>query len=105
MWTSPGASASTLCACSTPWCASCWSDPPALRTTSAFGCPSSTASIMGPLALIAREQPTVRAVLEAVSRYRSLHADVTTVPLEDVGDITIVRLVQTWPSPGPDRQA
>ena len=64
-----------------------------------------TPSIMGPLALIAREQPTVRAVLGAFNRHHSLHSDVTTFPFEDLRDITIVRTVQTWPTPGPERQA
>src|SRR3981189_2906419 len=59
-------------------------------------------SIMGPVALIAREQPTVRGVLEAIHRHHSLHTDVTSVPMEDAGDVTIVRVIQTWPSPGPD---
>lgn len=64
-----------------------------------------TPSTMGPVALIAREQPTVRAVLEATNRHLSLHSDATTAPLEDAGDVTIVRIVQSWPTPGPDRQA
>ena len=64
-----------------------------------------TPSVMGPLALIAREQPTVRAVLETINRYHSLHTDVTTVPIEDAGEVSIIHVIQTWPSPGPERQA
>jgi AraC-like DNA-binding protein len=64
-----------------------------------------TPSVMGPLALVAREQPSVRAVLQAMNRHHSLHSDVTTFPVEDAGDITIVRAVNTWATPGPDRQS
>jgi AraC-like DNA-binding protein len=63
-----------------------------------------TPSVMGPLALIAREQATVRGVLEAISRLRFLHNDATDVPLEDIGDLTIIHVVSTWPTPGPERQ-
>ena len=64
-----------------------------------------TPSLMGPLLLIAREQPTVRAVLEALNRHHSLHTDVTTLRLEDTGEVVIVHVIQTWPSPGSDRQS
>jgi AraC-like DNA-binding protein len=65
-----------------------------------------TPSIMGLLALIAREQPTARAVLQAFNRHHALHQGVTTYPYEDAADdITIVRIVQTWTSPGPDSQS
>lgn len=78
------------------------------RTADDFGLRLSdfrTPSVMGPLALIAREQPTLRAVLQAFNRHHSLHSDVTTYPFEDAGDVTIIRVVQTWPWPGPDSQA
>lgn len=65
-----------------------------------------TPSVMGPLALIAREQPTVRAVMEAINRYHALHTDHSRVPLEDVDDeVTIMHFVQSWSSPGPERQS
>jgi AraC-like DNA-binding protein len=33
-----------------------------------------------------------------------MHSDVTRLQIEDAGDISTVRLVQTWPTPGPERQ-
>jgi AraC-like DNA-binding protein len=64
-----------------------------------------TPSVMGPVALIAREQPTVRGVLATLDRHQSLHSDITRLPMEDVDDeITIIRLVLAWASPGADQQ-
>lgn len=64
-----------------------------------------TPSIMGPVALIAREQPTVRAVIETMARYVSLHSEGTAIRLEDADDMVLIRVVQLYPSMGPARQA
>jgi AraC-like DNA-binding protein len=63
-------------------------------------------SDMGPVALIARQQPTLRATLEALNRNLALHSDVTRVWIDDDASYgaAVIRLVQTWPTPGPERQ-
>jgi AraC-like DNA-binding protein len=63
-------------------------------------------SDMGPVALVAREQPTLRATLKALNRNLALHSDVTRLWIDDDASYgaAIVRLVQTWPTPGPERQ-
>jgi len=63
-----------------------------------------TPSIMGPVALIIREQPTVRGVIDALVRYGSLHTESNHLSVEEAGDVAILRLVLTYPSPGPARQ-
>ncbi|MGH6908562.1 MAG: AraC family transcriptional regulator [Phenylobacterium sp.] len=64
-----------------------------------------TPSIMGPVALIAREQPTVRKVMEAVAEHMSLHSQATTLRLEDAGDLVIIHVRTRFQTPGPTRQA
>ena len=64
-----------------------------------------TPSVMGPVALIAREQPTVRGVLEAIARYISLHNEGIAIRLDDADALVIVRIVRLFPSMGPARQA
>jgi AraC-like DNA-binding protein len=61
-------------------------------------------SIMGPAALVLREQPTVRAVIHAMIRYGSLHTDSNKLYLEEADDLAILRLTLRYPSPGPCRQ-
>lgn len=62
-------------------------------------------SDMGPVALVAREQPTVRAVLASLNRNLALHSDITRLHIDPAADgAEIVRIVQTWPTPGPERQ-
>jgi AraC-like DNA-binding protein len=64
-----------------------------------------TPSIMGPVALIIREQPTARGVLEAFGRYMSLHADSTRLSVEETDDVAIVYVTQSFDTPGPMRQS
>jgi AraC-like DNA-binding protein len=64
-----------------------------------------TPSIMGPVALIIREQPTARGVLDAFGRYMSLHADSSRLSVEETGDVAIVYVTQSFDTPGPMRQS
>jgi AraC-like DNA-binding protein len=64
-----------------------------------------TPSLMGPVALIVREQPTVRRAIEALLRYNSLHSASSHLALEESGDLAILRVTQVYPSPGPSRQS
>ena len=64
-----------------------------------------TPSIMGPVTLVAREQPTVRGVIEAVARYISLHTEATALRLEDTCDTVIVHVRTRISTPGPTRQS
>ena len=64
-----------------------------------------TPSIMGPVALIAREQPDVRSVIEAVARYARLHTEATELQVEDAGDLVMVHVRTRFPTPGPTRQS
>ncbi|MGH6967271.1 MAG: AraC family transcriptional regulator [Phenylobacterium sp.] len=64
-----------------------------------------TPSILGPLALILREQPTVRRAMEALIRYVPLHTAANHLSMEEVGDLAILRLVLSYPTPGPSRHA
>jgi len=63
-----------------------------------------TPSVMGPVALIIREQPTVRGVIDALAVYSSLHTESNHMSVEETGDLAILRLVLSYPSPGPARQ-
>ena len=49
-------------------------------------------SNLGPIGLIAREQPTVRAAIETIVRYSWLQNEALSWRLEDAGDLTIMRL-------------
>ena len=62
-------------------------------------------SIMGPVALLLREQPTLRSAIEALIRYVSLHSAANHLSIEEIEDMVILRAVMTYPSPGPCRQA
>jgi AraC-like DNA-binding protein len=64
-----------------------------------------TPSVMGPVALIAREQPDVRSVIEAIARHLGLHSQATTFRIEDAGDLVIVQVRTHFPTPGPTRQS
>jgi AraC-like DNA-binding protein len=63
------------------------------------------ASGLGPVALLARDQPTVRAALDAVSRRLSLHSEVTTLAVEDTEGVTVARVAQPHFAPHLHRQA
>lgn len=60
---------------------------------------------MGPVALILREQPSMRGAIEALIRYVPVHSDANHIALEEAGDLAILSLVLTYPSPGTCRQA
>ena len=64
-----------------------------------------TPSIMGPVALVLRDQPTLREILRALVRYVDLHSEGTQGGLEEKEDIATLRLVLRYPAPGPARQA
>jgi AraC-like DNA-binding protein len=64
-----------------------------------------TPSIMGPVALVVREQATVRDAFLALGRYLWLHSEVNKVTAEDVGDDVIIRSDLTRPPPGPGGQS
>jgi len=64
-----------------------------------------TPSIMGPLALVVRDQTTLRNMLVAFARYVGLHSDANVMRLEEAGDIAILRVELEYPSPGPHRQS
>ena len=64
-----------------------------------------TPSIMGPVALIAREQPNVRGVIDAVARHTALHTEATALHVEEAGDVVIIHVRTRFPTPGPTRQA
>jgi AraC-like DNA-binding protein len=78
------------------------------RATETFGLRLSerrTPSILGPLALVVREQPTVRALLHALMRYISLHNDANRHYLDEDDDIAIFRLVTNYGGSRACRQA
>lgn len=48
-------------------------------------------SNLGPLALVMREEPTIRKALESVRRYLHLHNEAISMIVEDVGDVAVIR--------------
>lgn len=62
-------------------------------------------SIMGPVALIFREQPTLREALRVVERVTHLHTASNSARIEEVDDVAILYLTLSYPTPGPCRQA
>lgn len=64
-----------------------------------------TPSVLGPVMLVVREQPTARAVVLALARYAGLQYTAARVRLEEVDDLAVVRLSLWHPTPGPCRQA
>jgi AraC-like DNA-binding protein len=62
-------------------------------------------SNLGPLGLIAREQPTVRKAIEALSRYSGLHSDGINLQVEERDDLVIVSPVVSFRRGAPMRQA
>jgi AraC-like DNA-binding protein len=61
-------------------------------------------SNLGPLALLIRDQPTVRQALEAWNQYRKLHTDSVSLRIEESDDEAIVSLVALVDTPAPRRQ-
>lgn len=63
-----------------------------------------TPSIMGPVALIAREQPTLRSIIQTIARYITLYTDALDIRVEETGEVAIIRIGLTFPTQGPQRQ-
>jgi len=63
-----------------------------------------TPSIMGPVALVLRDQPTLREILKALARYIDLHSEGTQASLEEREDIATLGMVLRYPAPGSARQ-
>lgn len=62
-------------------------------------------SLLGPVGLVARDQPTVAKALEAVARYISVHNEAVTLALEPAKDMVILKLDFALDRPGRARQA
>jgi AraC-like DNA-binding protein len=62
-------------------------------------------SNLGPIALVVREQPTIRKAIEALIRYGRLHSESVALRLEDVDDLVIISPVLKVGRPVPMRQA
>jgi AraC-like DNA-binding protein len=60
---------------------------------------------LGMLALLIREEPTLRAALESCSRYMRLHNAGVHLRLEDLGDIVLIHVGLNIQRPGVGRQA
>ncbi|MGZ3402278.1 MAG: AraC family transcriptional regulator [Phenylobacterium sp.] len=57
-------------------------------------------SNLGPIALVIREQPTIRAALAQLGRYIWLQNDAYSTSMEEMGDIAVLRLhVPPWTGP------
>jgi len=61
-------------------------------------------SVLGPVLLIAREQPTLRSAVAAVLRYNSLHHEAVSGEIDEIDDLAIIRTIVRYDSPGPSRQ-
>jgi AraC-like DNA-binding protein len=62
-------------------------------------------SIMGPVALIVREQPTVRKAIDALSAYIHLHNEAQSMRVEEIDDLVIINAILARRRPLPARQA
>ncbi|MBJ7408801.1 MAG: AraC family transcriptional regulator [Phenylobacterium sp.] len=61
-------------------------------------------SVLGPLLLLIREQPTLRDAVLAVVRYHAIHHTGVVAELEEFDDVAIIRTVIRYEPPGPSRQ-
>jgi AraC-like DNA-binding protein len=66
---------------------------------------SRTLSNIGALALLVREQPTIRNALDALAAYIFLHSEALVVRIEEQKDLVIVNFVIDMDRPAPMRQA
>jgi AraC-like DNA-binding protein len=64
-----------------------------------------TLANLGAIALLVREQPTIRKALETLVGYMFLHSESLSLQIEDQGDLTILRLMIEVGRPVPLRQA
>lgn len=62
-------------------------------------------SNMGAVALIAREQPTLRRALQVMAQYQRLQNEAMSLAVEETGDIAVLRLRAAGAGPRPSRQA
>ncbi|RJG03003.1 AraC family transcriptional regulator [Noviherbaspirillum sedimenti] len=62
-------------------------------------------SNLGPIALAAREEPTIRKALEAMQRYLPLHNDGMSMLIEDIGGLAVLRAEYMAAGGAPLRQA
>jgi len=62
-------------------------------------------SILGPIALIVREQPTVRKAMETLSAYIHLHNESQSMRVEEIDDLVIINPILARRRPLPARQA
>lgn len=62
-------------------------------------------SNMGAVALIAREQPTLRRALQVMAQYQRLQNEAMSLAVEEAGDIVVLRLRAAGAGPRPLRQA
>jgi len=61
-------------------------------------------SVLGPLLLLIREQPTLRDAVLAVVRYHAIHHTGVVAELEEFDDLAIIRTVIRYEPPRPSRQ-
>jgi AraC-like DNA-binding protein len=61
-------------------------------------------SVLGPLLLIVREQPTLRHAIAAVARYTALHHEAVSAEVDELQEVTIIRTIVRYEVPGPTRQ-
>src|SRR5262245_40592368 len=66
---------------------------------------SRTVANLGALALLVREQPTIRKALDALSGYMFLHSDAWVVRIVEQEDLVIVNLIIDAGRPAPMRQS
>jgi AraC-like DNA-binding protein len=66
---------------------------------------SRTVANLGALALLVREQPTVRKALDALSGYIFLHSEALVVRIEEQDDLVVVNFILDMDRPVPMRQA
>lgn len=62
-------------------------------------------SNLGPLALLLREEPTLRRAIEAMSRYMHLHTQALATHIEESGNLVVIREDVLHGPPGSQRQS
>jgi AraC-like DNA-binding protein len=62
-------------------------------------------SVLGPVGLIMREQPTVRKAIEALSQYGRLHNEAMRIKLEETGGLVVIGPELTLKRPEATRQS
>ena len=62
-------------------------------------------SNMGPVALVAREQPTLRRALEVMGQYQWMQSEALSLVIDEVGDVAVISLHLARRRPETARQA